>query len=46
LEVTRPLDRDIQRTADGLRGTFILMGGVAVVLVGLSFALWFGARPR
>jgi hypothetical protein len=44
LEVTRPLDRDIERTHSGLRGTFFLMGSVALGLVGISFALWFGAR--
>jgi hypothetical protein len=46
LEVTRPLDRNIQQTDDRLRGTFVLMGGVAVALFGLSFALWLGARAR
>ena len=46
LEVTRPLDRDIERTQSGLLGTFVLMGGVAVVLVGISLGLWLGSRAR
>ncbi len=44
LEVTRPLD--IERTESGFRLTFVLMGGVAVFLLGISIALWLGARAR
>ena len=40
------LERDIERTRSGLRGTFVLMGSVAVVLVGISLALWLGSRAR
>jgi serine/threonine protein kinase len=36
LEIIRPLDRDIARTRDGLRGTFILMAAVSGALLGLS----------
>ena len=39
LEIIRPLDRDIARTREGLRGTFVLM---AVVSGSLLLAL----RPR
>jgi hypothetical protein len=46
LEVTRPLERDIDRTSAGLRGSFILMGTVAATLLGVSLVLLFGARRR
>lgn len=46
LEITRPLEQDIQRTRTGLRGTFVLMSSVAVMLVGVSFALLLGTRRR
>ena len=36
LEIIRPLDRDIARTREGLRGTFILMAVVSGALLGLS----------
>jgi serine/threonine protein kinase len=36
LEIIRPLGRDIERTRDGLRGTFILMAAVSGALLGLS----------
>ncbi len=35
LEIIRPLDRDIARTRDGLRGTFVLMAVVAGTLLAL-----------
>jgi serine/threonine protein kinase len=35
LEIIRPLDRDIARTREGLRGTFMLMAIVAGTLLGL-----------
>jgi hypothetical protein len=35
LEIIRPLDRDIARTREGLRGTFVLMAAVAGTLLGL-----------
>ena len=36
LEIIRPLDRDIARTHEGLRGTFMLMAAVSGALLGLS----------
>jgi serine/threonine protein kinase len=36
LEIIRPLDRDIERTRQGLRGTFVLMAVVSVALLLLS----------
>lgn len=44
LEIIRPLDRDIARTKEGLRGTFILMAVVSVVLLASSLVLL--ARSR
>jgi tRNA A-37 threonylcarbamoyl transferase component Bud32 len=35
LEIIRPLDRDITRTREGLRGTFVLMAVVVGTLLGL-----------
>ncbi len=46
LEVTRPLDRDIERTRSGLGGAFVLMGGTGVLMVGLSFAVVLVTRRR
>ncbi len=34
VEIIRPLDRDIERTQLGLRGTFLLMGVIAGLLLG------------
>src|SRR5262249_28369812 len=45
LEIIRPLHRDIARTRDGLRGTFVLMTAVSGALLGLS-ALVLVARSR
>ncbi|MCI0377361.1 MAG: DUF3365 domain-containing protein, partial [Gemmataceae bacterium] len=44
LLINRPLDRDIARTRSGLKGAFLLMGAIAVALVGLS--LGFLVRSR
>jgi hypothetical protein len=44
LVITRPLDRDIARTHSGLRGAFLLMGTIAVLLV--SLCLGFLVRSR
>jgi serine/threonine protein kinase len=47
LEIIRPLDRDIERTRRGLRGTFGLMAGVAGSLLALSvLVLVVGVRRR
>ena len=44
IAITRPLDRDIQRTRSGLGGAFILIGSTGVLLVGLSFVLVLATR--
>jgi serine/threonine protein kinase len=36
LEIIRPLDRDVARTSEGLRGTFVLMAVVSGALLALS----------
>jgi serine/threonine protein kinase len=36
LEIIRPLDRDIARTHEGLRGTFLMMAAVSATLLSLS----------
>jgi adenylate cyclase len=47
LEIIRPLDRDIARTWDGLRGTFVLMAAVSGSLLALSaLVLVLGGRRR
>jgi hypothetical protein len=46
LKIVRSLERDIQRTREGLLGAFVLMGGTAVVLLGLSIAVVQSARSR
>ncbi len=46
LEVTRPLDREIERTQEGLRGAFTLIGGTGASLVGISFAMVLATRRR
>jgi hypothetical protein len=47
LEIIRPLDRDIARTRDGLRGTFALVASVSGSLLGLSvLILVVGQRRR
>jgi hypothetical protein len=45
LEIIRPLDRDIARTRQGLRGTFVLMAAVSSILLLLSgFVLFVRSR--
>src|SRR5262249_41641876 len=47
VEVIRPLDEDIARTREGLRGTFLLMAATAGALLGLSgLVLVVGNRRR
>jgi serine/threonine protein kinase len=46
LKIVRPLDRDIARTRDGLRGAFVLMGGTSAALLGIAVAVLLGARRR
>lgn len=44
LEVTRPLDREIERTRQGLRGAFLLISCTGVLLGGLSLGLVLATR--
>ena len=47
LEIIRPLDRDIERTRAGLRGSFVLVGIVSTLLFGLSASIGvLGDRRR
>jgi serine/threonine protein kinase len=47
LEIIRPLDRDVARTRDGLRETFVLMAVISAALLGLSvLVLWVGNWRR
>jgi eukaryotic-like serine/threonine-protein kinase len=36
LEIIRPLDSDIERTRNGLRGTFLLVGAISGLLLGVG----------
>ena len=47
VEIIRPLDADVRRTREGLRGTFILMTTISLSLLGLSvLVLVVGNRRR
>ncbi|MBS0207689.1 MAG: protein kinase [Planctomycetes bacterium] len=47
LEIIRPLDEDIARTRDGLRGTFILVATVSGSLLTASgLGIWLRGRAR
>ena len=46
LEIIRPLDQDAQRTADGLRGTFLLVGIASVLSLALAIAVLVAANAR
>ncbi len=46
LKIVRSLDRDIERTRQGLLGAFVLMGGSISLLLGVSIAIVMGARAR
>lgn len=45
-EVTRPLDREIARTRQGLRGAFLLMCSTGILLAGLSLGVVLATRPK
>jgi hypothetical protein len=45
LEIVRPLDGDVARTREGLRGAFLLMAAVSAALLGLA-VLALAARRR
>ena len=44
LKIVRSLDRDIERTRQGMLGAFILMGGGSALLLVVSIAVVMGAR--
>jgi adenylate cyclase len=45
LEISRPLDRDVERTHNGLHGTFLLMGTISGLLLGVGvIAVVIGQR--
>jgi serine/threonine protein kinase len=46
LLINRPLDNDIARTHSGLHGAFLVMGLIALGLVGLSFAFLLRSRMK
>lgn len=46
LLITRPLVREAQTTASGLRGAFRTVGGVAIVLFGICLALLWSAKRK
>jgi adenylate cyclase len=46
LEIIRPLDRDIARTREGLRGTFLLMAAVSATLLGVCGLVLVAGRRR
>jgi hypothetical protein len=46
LKIVRPLDRDIARTREGLRGAFVLMGGISALLVAVCVAVLTGTTGR
>lgn len=46
LVINRPLDNDIARTQSGLQGAFLVMGMIALGLVGLCFAFLIRARMK
>jgi eukaryotic-like serine/threonine-protein kinase len=46
LLITRPLDRDIQRTQSGFRSAFVLMGAAAAVVVGGVIVAAMRTRAR
>jgi serine/threonine protein kinase len=39
LEIIRPLDRDIERTRNGLRGTFVLVGAISGLLLAAGIVM-------
>jgi serine/threonine protein kinase len=46
LEIIRPLDRDVRRAQEGLRGTFLLVAGISGSLLGLSVVVLVAANRR
>ena len=46
LKIVRPLDRDIARTREGLRGAFITMGSIALLLLAVCVGVLIGTTGR
>jgi tRNA A-37 threonylcarbamoyl transferase component Bud32 len=46
LEIIRPLDRDVGRTREGLRGTFVLIGVISGSLLGVSILVLVAGNRR
>jgi hypothetical protein len=46
LVITRPLDRDIARTHEGLQGAFLWMGGIALLFFALCLGFLVRARVQ
>jgi hypothetical protein len=46
LEIIRPLDQDAARIADGLRGTFVLVGVVSALSLGLAIIVLVAANAH
>jgi hypothetical protein len=46
LEIIRPLDRDVSRAREGLRGTFVLMAVISGSLLGLSVVVLVAGNRR
>jgi hypothetical protein len=46
LEIVRPLDKDVERARQGLRGTFVLMTGICGSLLGLSAVVLVAGNRR
>ena len=47
VEIIRPLERDVARTREGLRGAFVFVGGVCALLLALAGLVMLAGRfPR
>jgi hypothetical protein len=46
LEIIRPLDRDVERTRAGLRGTFLRVAGISGSLLALTVCVLLAGRRR
>jgi serine/threonine protein kinase len=46
LEIVRPLDKDVERAQQGLRGTFVLITGICGSLLGLSAVILVTGNRR
>jgi hypothetical protein len=46
VEIIRPLDRDVGRTRQGLRGTFVLVAATSATLLGLTLLVLVADNRR